>query len=367
MLPAIASAEEKLFIVTAKDIRSLYGFSTDTGDQKWGPSVTQPYLDIYTLGEERAISRAIVIAEGKVFSTGMGGVLHVLDAQTGQLLWNYTAVDTYSEILWSNNWPLRVAFVTDGKIYLVHDEHSPINPLPRGCPFVCLDIETGEVVWKIDGAFRQTEWGGTAIIGDSIIATYNSYDQRIYAIGKGPSETTVTIQDDVVTDGDGVLVKGKVTDVSAGTKDAGIAARFPDGVPAISDAAMSDWMKYVYMQFQAPANAVGVEVIVEVLDPNNNYYEVGRTTSDATGFYKVMFTPAVPGEYTIVARFAGSKSYWSSYAETGLGVSEAPAAPEPTPKSDSLTDQYLLPGIAGIIVAIIAVGVILALLLLRKR
>jgi len=366
MLPAIAREEEKLFIITAKEMRSLYGFSTETGKPMWGPSVTQPYLDIYTLGEERAISRAIVIAEGKVFSTGMGGVLHVLDAQTGKLLWNYTAVDQYSEILWSNNWPLRIAFITDGKIYICHDEHSPINPLPRGCPFVCLDIETGEVVWKIDGAFRQTEWGGTAIIGDSIIAMYNSYDQRIYALGKGPTATTVSLQDDVITDGDSVLLKGRVTDISAGTKDSGIATRFPDGVPAIADASMSDWMKHVYMQFPVPENASGVEVIIEVLDPNNNYYEVGRTTTDKDGFYKLMLEPEVPGEYTIVSKFAGSNAYWSSSAETGLGVTEAQSPPTPISSTASLADIYFLPMSIVLLVAIAIVGAIVVLILRKK-
>ena len=36
--------------------------------------------------------------------------------------------------------------------------------------------------------FRDTRWGGNGIIGDSIIATMDTYDQRVYAIGKGPSQ-----------------------------------------------------------------------------------------------------------------------------------------------------------------------------------
>jgi len=52
-------------------------------------------------------------------------------------------------------------------------------------------------------------------------------------------------------------------------------------------------MLYVYKQFECPTTAAGVEVIIEVLDANNNYYEVGRTTSDLTGFYSLAFTPEV--------------------------------------------------------------------------
>ena len=105
----------------------------------------------------------------------------------------------------------------------------------------------------------------------------------------------------------------------------------------------------------------GVEVVLSVLDPNNNFHEVGRTTSDASGLYSVAFTPDVPGKYTIVAIFAGSESYYSSSAETALNIENPPAAtPQPTQASTSAADQYILPGIVAIIVAIAIVGVILA-------
>jgi hypothetical protein len=216
--------------------------------------------------------------------------------------------------------------------------------------------------------YRQTAWGGLAIIADSIIATMDTFDQRMYAVGKGPSATTVTASPEVSVHGSSVLVKGLVTDISPGTKDEALTTRFPNGVPAVSDDSMSDWMLYVYKQFSRPTNAAGVEVVVEVLDPNNNYYEVGRTTSDSTGFYSLAFAPEVPGKYTIVASFAGSGAYYGSFSETAIQVDEAvsTATPEPTQAPASLADQYLLPGIGIIVAAIAVVGVVLALLL-RKR
>jgi len=264
-------------------------------------------------------------------------------------------------------WPITPLFITDGKIYIGQSEHSPENPLPRGAPFICIDVETGAEVFRANGLFRQTRWGGRAIIGDSIIATMDTYDQRIYGIGKGPSATTVTIQDDIVTHGESVLVKGMVTDISAGTKDDSLASRFPHGVPAVSDASMSDWMLYVYKEFPCPANATGVEVIVEVFDPNNNYYEVGRATSDGAGFFSLAFTPEVPGKYTVITRFAGTKSYWPSYTETAINVEQAPeATPEPTQAPATMAEQYFLPSVAGIIAAIAVVGAVIVLML-RKR
>ena len=103
------------------------------------------------------------------------------------------------------------------------------------------------------------------------------------------------------------------------------------------------------------------------MDPNGNFYEIGRTTSDLTGTFSLKFTPDVPGDYQIIARFEGSASYGSSFAYTYLNVEEAPqASPTPTPPPPGMTDTYVLGLGAGAIIAIIAVGLVLVLML-RKR
>jgi hypothetical protein len=104
-----------------------------------------------------------------------------------------------------------------------------------------------------------------------------------------------------------------------------------------------------------------------VLDPNNNCYEVGRATSDASGFYSCSFIPPVPGDYTIYASFDGSKAYYGSSAETAITVDSAPAAtPPPTPSPAPMTDTYIMGFGIGMIIAIVVVGLLL-FLLLRKR
>jgi len=294
-------------------------------------------------------------------------VLHCYNATTGELLWTYEADDPYNQVLWTNQWHLRPLFITDGKIYMGTSEHSPIDPKPKGAAFACVDVETGEEVWRADGLFRQTDWGGRAVIGDSIIATMDTYDQRIYAIGKGPSATSVSASPKISVEGSSILVEGMVTDVSPGTNSAALKMRFPNGVPAVSDANMSEWMLYVYKQFGRPADVVGVDVTISVLDPNNNAYEVATATSDASGFFNAVFEPPVPGSYTVIATFEGSEAYFGSFAETAINVEEAPAAtPEPTPQSTSTADLYLVPGIVGIIIAIVVVGALI-MLMLRKR
>ncbi len=351
---AAASVEDGIFVITARETRLHYGFNIDNGEPLWSSTEPQHYMDQY-------LDTNFAIAYGKLFSVGWGGVVYCYDNNTGNLLWTYAAHDKLAEARMGNNWPLRIAFIADGKIYVLHMEHSPDNPLPRGAPFFCLDVETGEEVWSLN--IRGTAFRG-ALIGDSIMVMYNSYDQLIYAIGKGPSATTVTAPDLGVSYGKPVLVKGMVTDVSPGTKDAGLTMRFPNGVPAVSDANMSDWMQYVHMQFERPADVVGVDVVVSVLDPNNNCYEVARTTSDASGFFSAEFTPEVPGKYTVIATFEGSRAYYGSSAETALLVEEAPAdTPVPTPVPQAPVETYFTVSTIAIIAAI-AVAVIL---MLRKR
>lgn len=100
------------------------------------------------------------------------------------------AEDPYTEFLWGNNWNLDPLFVSGGKLFF-HNEHLPINPLFRGAPAICLNATTGDEVWRVNGLFRKTDWEGQPIMGDSVIAMYNSYDQGVYAIGKGSGVITV--------------------------------------------------------------------------------------------------------------------------------------------------------------------------------
>lgn len=344
------SLEDKVFTMEVKETRQIYGFDLDTGQKIWGPTESQAPLNIY------GITGAI--AYGKLFCTGYGGILYCYDVKTGELLWKYEAKDPYNEILWSNEWPIFVAFIADGKIYMQHYEHSPVNPLPRGAPFLCIDVETGEKLWDIP--LRTTNWGGGPVIGDSIIALYNSYDSQIYAVGKGPSAMTVTAPDIGVPSGSSVTIKGTVTDQSVGAI----------GTPAISDDSMDAWMKYLYMQFPKPTNATGVAVSIDAIDPNNNFIHIGDATSDASGLfsYRWIPPPEIIGKYTVIATFTGSKAYWPSSAETAFSVDEAPpATPGPQPEQPSMADTYFLPATAGTIVAILIVGILLAALLLRKR
>ena len=121
------------------------------------------------------------------------------------------------------------------------------------------------------------------------------------------------------------------------------------------------------MQKPKPTDATGIQVVLSVVDANGNYRDIGTTTTDLDGFYSFMWTPDIEGKYTVYASFGGSESYWPSHAVTAFNVDPAAPTPVPTqPPQQSVADLYLVPGIIGIIVAIVVVGIVLALLV-RKR
>jgi len=304
---------------------------------------------------------------GWLYTCGCAGVVYAYHATKG-LAWAYHANDPYSEILWANDWWGDTMFAANGKIYVGHEEHSPIDPLPRGAPFYCLNATTGEVIWRVDGMYRQTHWGGKGILGSGVILTQDTYDQRTYCVGKGPTAITVAVSDVNVPFGSATMIQGTVMDISPGCSDVKVQLRFPDGVPAVSEESMSEWMLYVYKQFARPADAVGVDVSVTVFDSAGAVVDSATVTSDVDGDFMYKFVAEDAGEYSVEASFAGSNSYYGSFALSSPFVVEEAPEPvvEPTPEPESVAELYFVPAVAGIIVVLVAIGVVLVLLLRRR-
>ena len=359
------SLEDGAAILWVHDTLQYYCFSTNTGEYMWGPTEGEYYMNYYgwtELGE-----RPPLIYDGKFYSTGAGGVVYCYDLTDGSIIWTYEAEDPYQEYLFANNWWQFFFWITDDKLYSAHMEHSTIEPMPRGAPFYCFDAQTGDVIWKADGLFRSTRWGGRGIIGDSVMVTFDTYDNRLYAVGKGQSALTLvgppaTIQNTAVT------LHGTLMDVSPGcSSDANLQIRFPNGVPVVSDASMSDWMLYVWKNFERPADATGVTVKIEVVDPDNEYSEVGTTSSDAYGNWAFAFCPEKPGTYTIIATFAGSGGYYGSTQTTYLTVTEAmetePTTVDFTDVNSRIDSQttYIL-----ILIVLVIISIIIAIYALMK-
>jgi hypothetical protein len=129
-----------------------------------------------------------------------------------------------------------------------------------------------------------------------------------------------------------------ITDVSPGTEEAERKLRFPNGVPAVSDEMMSEWMLYVYKQFARPSDVVGVPVTIDAVDPTGKFYNIATVTSDGTGMFSYMWKPPTQGKYTIIATFGGSASYYASFAQTSLGADAAPATVDLAPIQGSVNN-----------------------------
>jgi len=190
---------------------------------------------------------------------------------------------------------------------------------------------------------------------------YNYGDGRIYCIGKGQTETTVTAPQTVQAQGTPILIQGTVTDQSPGKTSVGIPMA---GTPAIADQYMDDWMAYLLMQHPKP-DATGVTVHLTAVGANGNTEDLGVVTSDSNGIYKKMWTPTVEGEYTITASFDGTQSYWASSAETAVGVSAAAATPTASPVAAvNIVSAEAFYAVSAVLIILVLV---VAVLLFRKK
>jgi len=352
-------------------------YSLSTGKQLWTNTIESDWSFYGT---------AMHFHDGKAYTVGPSGgpteecawgIIYCFNATTGEFYWNWSAPDIgYLETQGSTHTPLVLQFWVDdpytGHTYLYVDGSTPwagqTAPIRRDSALFCIDCDTGQLVWRLE-AYPHPEGGAKVVLSDSRIIYLDNHDDSIYCLGKGPSATTVTASSEVSVYGSSVMIKGTVTDqTSSGRINVAGSTDFTlKGTPAISDASMAGWMEYLFQQRPMPANATGVEVILETYDPNGNFYEIGNTTSDITGQFALPFTPEVPGMYTIIATFKGSEAYGGSFAYTYINVEEAPqATPTPTPPPPSTADLYLVPATIGIIVAI-AVATLIIVLMLRKR
>ncbi|MCW3996831.1 MAG: PQQ-binding-like beta-propeller repeat protein [Candidatus Bathyarchaeota archaeon] len=338
-----------------------FGYSMETGQLVWK---SEPETQFMYYGMSSAYFNHTL------YSHGYGGIITAYDVKTGKVKWTYEPLSIGTESAYGGVYTLGIVLFSDGKLYTVSGEHSPTQPLYRGPNLRCLNAETGEEIWKILGFFGgMSPTSSNIIMGDGILVGLNYFDMQLYAFGRGPSATTVEAENSVSVNGQKVLLKGTVTDQTPyGKRDTNnVLVSSLKGTPAISDEDMQAWMEYKFMQQAFPANAKGVEVELNAIDPNGNYVPIGKTTSDAQGNYGISFVPEVPGDYQIIASFAGSKAYGPSKATTYITVEPAPeATAEPTAQPQLLSETYFVPAIAGLFILIVVVAVVLALMI-RKR
>ena len=299
-----------------------------------------------------------------LYSIFPDGTVRAYSLTDGHEIWRSTAIA-------STEYPNNVVptvnnmVMVDGKIYVYagYTSSYKINPISRFAMLVCINATTGDTLFTVNGGIRLSSTADGYVLGTG------DNDGNLYCLGKGPTSTTVTAQQQV---GGSVLVQGSVLDKSPDSSSATLSAMFANGVPAISDANMSVWMDYLHMQnstlLNSPPICTGVPVTLTAVDANANVAVIGTATSNYLGNYEFQWTPTTPGLYTVYATFTGSNSYYTSSASTGATVATAAATATPTPTATSAPSNlattsdlmtYIVVGVIAMIIAIAIVGLVL--------
>ena len=361
----IAPATAGVYCEVNLDTAVVTGYSMTTGNVAWGPTQLPDANPYSSIGGYNYVS-----ANGVLYLWGFGGTIYAIDMASGTILWTTTTEQVSGPAgtdtpygVWPL-WTFSVGTVAGGMLF-VPEGHQYSPPMFRGASQLAINITTGCPVWSILG-FDVTS--GPAV-SDGVMTAFDSYDNQIHTYGQGPTQMTVNAPDYGVTTGTPITISGTVTDISAGSKQQAVAANFPNGLPCVSDDSMSQWMEYVYMQQPFPSNATGVPISIDVIDSNGNFRNIGTTTSDVSGSFALNWKPDIAGNYTVVATFHGSQSYYSSYAEAFFYASypsAAPATPAPATGNYATTTDFMI-GIAAVIIVIIIIGVVIMLMVSRKR
>jgi hypothetical protein len=353
----IGPAGNGLWMEYTSETFSWNAYSLVTGKHLWGP----------VSGSHNAYSYQNIdgeMAYGTLYAADLGGYVNAFNLSTGKLLWTWNSGSSGTETPYGN-WPLyHIDAIADGKIYVLGG-HTYSPPLFHGAQLYCLNATTGSLIWSIND--YTTTNGPCAAIADGVLIEPNAYDNQIYAFGVGPTRLTVNAPAVGVTTLTPITISGTITDISSGADQLAVAKNFPNGLPCVSDASMTEFMEAIYQQQPMPTNLTGVPITINVVDANGNYRTIGTTVSNAYGTYSFTWTPDISGDYTVIATFEGTESYYASNAAAAFHASEqAPTAtPQPT-QAPSMADLYFMPMSIAIIIAVI-VGIAISLLVSRKH
>ena len=357
----------RVFVENIREDVNFVGYSLDNGSRLW-TTTPQASMDYYGSPASGSISNTF--SYGYMYSSAYAGIVYAYDTKTGNIAWTYgnggAGNSTQGGLEVPGNYPTFIDAIGSGVVYTTTTEHTIETPLYKGALARAINATSGAEIWTLSG-YTGEFMGMSYAIADGYATWFNGLDNQIYSVGRGASQTTVQAPQASIEQGRSLVITGTVTDISAGTTQVQQAADFPNGVPVSSDATMKDWMGYVYQQKPCPTNFTGVTVTLSVIDSNGNSRSIGQATTDATGQYSIQWTPDVTGKYTVIASFAGTNGYWPSSSETAFAVDPAtstqPPAATPAPTA---ADLYFIPAIAGVIIAIIVVGAVLALLVSKK-
>ncbi len=188
--------DSQTFQLRCQQTAQSWTYSLTTGAILWGPTTSFDQMDFYGLTQNVYYGELIQVSS-------YGGWMAAYNITTGKLLWVYNATATSPyESAYGDNMPLSLGAVVDGTAILYSTEHSPTKPLWRDSYVRCVNLTDGTLVWKL------LDFNMGLSVADGYVVTGSQYDNNVYCIGKGPSATTVQINNDVITVGNNALITG---------------------------------------------------------------------------------------------------------------------------------------------------------------
>jgi hypothetical protein len=309
----VVSDHGKTAILDQKGVFECYDMRT--GHHEW----TSERMD-YPFGATSFGAYSIASAYGMIFRSSYDGI-YAFDWDTGKIVWHYIApARAHFESPYQDNGVECYSFnsgceIADGKMYVYNSEHTTTWPITRGWSLYCLDILTGDEIWKIMNPMDSIA------IADGYMVVSNTWDGYTYCFGMGKTETTVTAPDMAVPSGTAMTISGKVLDMSPAQP----------GTPCVSKDSMETQMEYLHLQ--QPIDGIwhnetitGVPVTLTAIHEDGTVYDLGQVTSNGYyGSFGKSWTPTKQGLYEVIANFGPDDSYGSSAASTFVTVGPAPS------------------------------------------
>jgi outer membrane protein assembly factor BamB len=330
-------------------------FDLKNGNELWRTRTLDYPWDASGFG-----SYGVITAYGNLYWLAQTGI-YAINWDTGNIEWKFEIEAPPFETSFTNSagetvYPFHAPGIcADGHLYVYSCPHSPKVPFYRGLSTLCIDAITGDLSWKlgITGGGQHTRSSSLIRVGEGYVLL-GARDGYMYAIGKGLSETTVSVPQAKLTLGENALLTGTILDLSPAQP----------GTPCVSKESMDTMMTHIHLQtpIDGPFHnetITGVPVYLYATDPNGNGVDIGFVTSDGYSgtFAFDGWTPEVPGLYTITATFLGDESYGMSSATTYLTVAEG---------ANNGTSNTILYAVIGAAIAIIIV-VVLCFFIFRKK
>ena len=351
---AVADHGKVAYLVRGAGYFRAYDLAS--GNLAWKSEVME-----YPWGAPSFGAYAIQSAYGMLFRDSYDGV-YAFDWDTGKIVWRYVAQNNPFETPYTDEAGGQTVssfnaggIIADGKMYVHNTEHSATAPVTRGWQLHCINITTGEGIWKI-------KTPGSCVVADGYLSVSCSTGYQ-YVFGRGKSVTTVSASPKIIAKGATVLIEGTVTDQSPAQP----------GTPCVSKDSMTLQMEYLHLQMPIDGlwhneTITGVPVTLTAIGVDGSVIDLGTaTTSGYYGTYEKAWTPPAEGTYKIIANFASADSYGSSAAATAVTVGPAPE-PVTFPEQIAPADYtWTIIGIGIAIMVVVVIAVAIAVLILRKR